>query len=204
MLEMMPTAHPIFVHFTVALLFVAAALFILGTIFAKQPWAQTALRVAHVNLWLGAIFTIGTVTAGLYAYNTVNHDTPSHLAMTNHREWALPTAALFIGLAIWSIIIYRRSLRVGMVFLAMLMLASGALGVTAWKGGELVYTHGLGVMSILEVSGDGGHDSHDHPNDVPDGGHGEVPNDVPEAPPAPQEDTNQSPKPHDNSDGHAH
>ncbi|NOR51996.1 MAG: hypothetical protein GQ470_05195, partial [Gammaproteobacteria bacterium] len=44
-----------------------------------------------------------TVASGLYAYNTVAHDTPSHAAMTLHRDWALATVGLFSLLTIWSL-----------------------------------------------------------------------------------------------------
>lgn len=37
-------------------------------------------------------YTIGTVLAGWYAYNTVPHTALSHAAMTDHRNWALSTA----------------------------------------------------------------------------------------------------------------
>lgn len=169
--EIIPNWHPIFVHFTVALLITATGLFLLGTLASGKQWSATALKVAHINLWLGAVITIITVIAGLDAYNTVDHDTPSHIAMTDHRNWALPTAAAFAVLALWSAAIYRRSVKVGLPFLIILLIAAGALSTTAWKGGELVYRHGLGVMSLPNTSGSGeGHSGHAHPN----GGHGEI------------------------------
>ncbi len=169
--EIIPNWHPLFVHFTVALLITATGLFLLGTLASGKSWSATALKVAHINLWIGALVTIATVIAGLYAYNTVDHDTPSHLAMTDHRNWALPTAATFAVLAIWSAAIYRRSVKVGPAFLVVLLLATGTLSATAWKGGELVYRHGLGVMSMPSTSGSGeGHSGHAHPN----GGHGDM------------------------------
>ena len=169
--EIIPNWHPLFVHFTVALLLTATGLFLLGLLASGKKWSATALKVAHINLWLGALVTIATVIAGLYAYNTVDHDTPSHIAMTNHRNWALPTAAAFAVLALWSMAIYRRSVKVGLPFLIVLLIASGALSATAWKGGELVYRHGLGVMSMPNTSSSGeGHSGHT----PPDGGHGET------------------------------
>ena len=90
---------------------------------------------------------------------------------TNPWTWALPTAAAFAVLALWSAAIYRRSVKVGLPFLITLLIAAGALSATAWKGGELVYRHGLGVMSMPSISSSGeGHSGHAHP----DGGHGEI------------------------------
>ncbi len=66
--------------------------------------------------------------------------------MVDHRNWAVATAAAFIGLAIWSFMARKRG--VGGVFLVALLVTTGSLGVTGWKGGELVYRHGLGVIAV--------------------------------------------------------
>lgn len=94
---------------------------------------------AYWNLWLGAALTVATVLAGFYAYNTVNHDDPSHAAMTDHRNWALVTAVIFWILAIWSVRAKWNSAGPRAGFLVTLILATGLLGVAGWKGGELVY-----------------------------------------------------------------
>lgn len=140
MIEIIPNWHPIFVHFTIGLLGISALFYLAGVVLKKEH----LLQVARWNLWIGALITIGTVLAGWYAYNTVNHDGHSHTAMTNHRNWALPTAAAFILLALWSFI--RRTKEPAALFMICLLLATAALGVTGYKGGELVYRHGMGVM----------------------------------------------------------
>jgi uncharacterized membrane protein len=161
MIEIIPNWHPILVHFTIALFATATVLFFVGTIFSKE----TLLKTAHINLWIGAAITILTLLAGWDAYNTVNHDSSSHAAMTDHRNWALATAALFFFITFWSLFTFRRTAKVGVLFLALIAIASGLLATTGYKGGEAVYRYGLGVMSMPTVSGDGGHGSHGH-NDV--------------------------------------
>ena len=101
MIEILPNWHPILAHFTIGLLLTSSALFLIGSLFYKKAWSKNILIVAHVNLWIGALLTLGTVAAGIYAYNTVAHDAPSHLAMKDHRNWALASSVLFIILAIW-------------------------------------------------------------------------------------------------------
>ena len=167
MIDIIPNWHPIFVHFTVALLATSAALFLLGTFLSGKGVAEVFIKTAHINLWIGSVITIGTILAGFDAYNTVDHDTPSHLAMTDHRNWALATGALFALITLWSAAIYRRCAKVKAPFLLLLLIATGVLTATAFKGGELVYRHGLGVMSLPNSSGEG-HSGHAHP----DGGHG--------------------------------
>ena len=165
MFEIIPNWHPIFVHFTVALLSLATGLFIVAP-FVKPPLRQQWQTVARWALWFGAGFMVITGLTGLYAYNTVNHDTPSHLAMTDHRNWAVAPIILFLMLAAWSILWTRRSKTLGRAFVLGMALAGGVLASTAWHGGELVYRYGLGVMSLPQAGGEGHEhahgDEHDH------------------------------------------
>ena len=157
MFEIIPNWHPIFVHFTVALLLLAVGLFVV-TPFVRSPLKEQWQTVARWSLWFGAGFTIITGLTGLYAYNTVAHDTPSHLAMTDHRNWAVVTIALFSALAVWSIVWVRKNKALETAFIVCMVISGAVLGSTAWHGGELVYRYGLGVMSLPKAEGDG----HDH------------------------------------------
>lgn len=157
-LEIIPNWHPVFVHFTVGLLSISALLYLVGLIWKNE----NLLIVARWNLWIGTIITLGTVLAGLYAYNTVAHDEPSHAAMTDHRNWALTTAGVFMALALWAAWKQRGATMVSPVFVIIILFASGLLAVTGFKGGEVVYRHGMGVMRMPEIHGDGGHGSHSH------------------------------------------
>ncbi|NOZ43085.1 MAG: DUF2231 domain-containing protein [Alphaproteobacteria bacterium] len=154
--KIIPNWHPILVHFTVALYVISTLLFILGHLAGKDEWAQKFTNAAYLNLWLGALITLLTVAAGFYAYNTVAHDEPSHLAMTNHKNWALATASFFWIVALWSIFKYRAGKQVGLLFIVAMLFGTGLVGTTGFKGGEVVYRFGLGVMSLPKV------DSHHH------------------------------------------
>jgi len=156
--EIIPNLHPVFVHFTVALLSVSTGLFIALQLFgARLPESlrQQLRSVARWNLWLGAAITLITVAAGFYAYNTVAHDAPSHAAMTDHRNWALATAPLFIGIALWSMVCVWKKKMLGGRFVIALLVAQALLLSTAWRGGEVVYRYGLGVMSLPQSEGVG-------------------------------------------------
>lgn len=150
MIEIIPNWHPIFVHFTIGLLSISAALFWAGTVLKKD----VLLIVARWNLWLGALITIGTVLAGLYAFNTVPHNTETqHLAMLDHRMWALSTTGLFVALALWSFVVAKKGKNKPSgfrhhIFLAAVTVAGLMLAATGFKGGELVYRHGLGVLAV--------------------------------------------------------
>ena len=165
-MEIVPNWHPIFVHFTIGLFSISALFYLAGLLLKKEH----LLIVARWNLWLGALATIGTVLAGWYAYNTVTHDGPSHAAMTDHRNWALVTASIFILLALWALWKQRGARTVSKSFVSVILFAAVLLAVTGYKGGEVVYRHGLGVMRMPMVEGDGGHSSHSHGDQA---GHGE-------------------------------
>jgi len=161
MIEIIPNWHPFFVHFTVALLMLSSVLFIVGYASKKAP----VILVAQWNLWIGTLITIATIIAGLYAYNTVDHTAQSHQAMTIHRNWALPTAGLYLCLAIWSFI--RRFKPVTWLFVGLMFVASIGLSITGYLGAELVYRYGTGVMASSEKNiqqdhHQNQHDGHNH------------------------------------------
>lgn len=162
MLNILPNWHPIFVHFTVALLIVAAAMHVLSHFVSDSALKNQLTITARWNMWVGIGFTVLTVAAGWVAFNTVTHDTPSHLAMTEHRNWALATFTVLLGIAGWEYYLYRHRKGKGWLFTALLVLAASLLLSTAWHGGELVYRYGLGVMSMPKPEGAGhAHDQGD-------------------------------------------
>ena len=160
MLSILPNWHPIFVHFTVALLTVAAIMHALSHFMPQGSLRNQLSMVGRWNLWIGIAFTLLTVAAGWYAYNTVTHDTPSHVAMTDHRNWAMGTFVVFMGIAAWEYYLFRHGKGKGWLFTGLLVFAASLLLSTAWHGGELVYRYGLGVMSMPKPEGVG--HAHDH------------------------------------------
>lgn len=168
MIEIIPNLHPIFVHFTVALLIITAITHLLSHFLPNGELANQLAIVARWNLWIGVGFTLLTVAAGWYAFYTVNHDAPSHIAMVEHRNWAMATLALFLCIAGWEYYLSRQGKDKGWLFTGLLVIAAGLLLSTAWHGGELVYRYGLGVMSMPKAEGPG--HAHDHGED-----HGDMP-----------------------------
>ena len=175
MIEIVPNWHPILVHFTIGLLAIATLLFIVSAIAGRNPpWPGIAVA-ANWNLWLGTTVTVLTIAAGLQAAGSVAHDDAAHRAMQDHQFWALGTTTLFVLLALWNILRVRRQQRVGLVFLSMLLIAAVGLAGTGLRGADLVFRHGLGVMSLPRAA-DGGHDhetegGHSHADAQPaDGG----------------------------------
>jgi|SRR5690625_2212361 len=155
MIEIIPNWHPIFVHFTVALL-LTAALFYLAALLPLGRGKGFLLSAARINLFTGTILTVATVVAGVLAYNSVQHDDPSHLAMTDHRNWAFATSVIWALVAVWEGWRTWRGRGASLSVAGALVIAAVLLGMTGFKGGELVFRHGLGVMSLPNT------DDHDH------------------------------------------
>ncbi|MCF6301366.1 MAG: hypothetical protein L3J52_09660 [Proteobacteria bacterium] len=96
MIEIIPNLHPIFVHFTVSLLVFTGLLQLLIWFLKEKFNKPTIFAVQKWRIILGTASIIITVATGLQAYYSVGHDTPSHAAMTDHRNWAFITATVFL------------------------------------------------------------------------------------------------------------
>jgi uncharacterized membrane protein len=160
MIKIIPNWHPVFVHFPIA--FATAAVFFFATaqIFKEKPWAAQCLITGRWMLWAAAIFACIAASFGWYAYNTVEHDEAGHLAMTTHAYWALTALFILVLLAVLDVLSWRAAAKTSYGFLILLIVAWSVVVSTAWHGGELVYRHGLGVMSLPEPEGPG--HTHDH------------------------------------------
>lgn len=155
-----PNIHPILVHFAYALMTTGALALIASALLAAGTRRDSLKVAGDWMIAFGAIAVVATAAAGFQAYYSVAHDGPSHAAMTTHRNWAVPTAAVLLALSLWRFL--RRKEAPSLAFALLFMLAATSLSVTAWWGGRLVYGHGLGVASLPAAEGEGeGHD-HDH------------------------------------------
>jgi len=152
MIEIIPNWHPILVHFTAALLTVAAVLYLFAAMLSAKSASREQMNVvARWNLWLGFLISLGTAVAGFYAFDTVTHDDVSHAAMKLHRNFAIGTLAAFVPFVIASAIDAMRNRLASGAFAFALLVPTALLVATAWRGSELVYRYGLGVKSLPNV-----------------------------------------------------
>ncbi|MCC5878564.1 MAG: DUF2231 domain-containing protein [Idiomarina sp.] len=160
MFEIIPNSHPIYVKFAVTLIVLVGVLQ-LALWFSASARRQVGL--VQGMPWLvgvGALAVIATIVSGLIAYYTVAHDGPSHVVMTNHKYWGIALACVFVlGAGLFFSSAYRRKVSLQRATGALFVLALVLVVVTASKGSQLVYGHGIGVESLPEVTGDG-HDHH--------------------------------------------
>lgn len=172
MIEIVPNWHPLWVHFPIALLSVAALLFWLTSLKPDHHRAAMLTSVARWNLALGLVSLAPTLATGLLAYNSVAHDSAGHVAMTRHLWVALLASLLFVlaGLLAWR---DRRRAAGAAPLLALLLLPAWlALMTTGYLGAENVYRHGIGVERLPDPDdhhhGHNGHGDHDHDGAPPE------------------------------------
>ncbi len=153
--EIIPNLHPLFVHFPIALLSVSAFLHLATKAMQGKPYyAHPCAILAHTTLWLAALTALPAVLFGWQAFNSVNHDDAGHTVMLTHRAWALATFAVIAVVAAWDVWRNKVDIAPKWSFSLAVLVAWVMLSITAWHGGELVYRHGLGVMSLPAAAED--------------------------------------------------
>lgn len=160
-----------------AALLLVAVLFELASVILRRP----TLRVAgYWTLVIGAIGGVLAVLSGLQAEEHIAHGEAVHEIMHTHEELALTTLGIFAVVTLWRIV---RESRMGGgergAVLALSVVGTGVLLVTASYGGELVFDHAAGIPTpVLEAEmherAEGHHhhgadeavEEHDHDDDA--------------------------------------
>lgn len=146
--EIIPNLHALLVHFPIALISVSAFFYVAAIVLRNKTCGTHCAIIAHTMLWLGALAALLTAFFGWQAFNSVNHDEAGHAAMLAHRAWALGTLAVLVILAGWDVWRNKVDSSPAWWFTVAVIGAWSMIAITAWHGGELVYRHGLGVMSL--------------------------------------------------------
>lgn len=158
--EIIPNLHPLMVHFPIALVTVSAVFHVAAVTTREKPLFRNFAILAHTLLWISALSVLPAVFFGWQAYNSVTHDDASHAAMLIHRNWALATTIVLIILASWDVRRNKIDSAPAWWFVIAVIGAWSMVAITAWHGGELVYRHGLGVMSLPVLEDGTGHGHH--------------------------------------------
>ena len=164
--EIIPNLHPLAVHFPIALVTVSAFFHVVASATRGKPFSGNVSILAHTLLWLSALSVLPTVFLGWQAYNSVTHDDVSHAAMLIHRNWALGTSVVLILLASWDVWLNKIDAPPVWWCVVAVIGAWSMVAITAWHGGELVYRHGLGVVSLPISQHELEHDHHHEGHEV--------------------------------------
>ena len=137
----MQSAHPLVVHFPIALL-TTSVLLELAALVLKKPALH---RVALWNLALGTLAAGAAVWSGLRAEEVAKHSFEIEQVMELHER--LGIATLIGGALITAFRLLKRDqLALGMrlLVLALMLVMLGTLSYGAHLGGRLVYEFGVG------------------------------------------------------------
>lgn len=132
--------HPMIVHFPIAFLSSGLAL---QAATLRAPMSSWGRRAAAWILWIGTATLWAALAAGLLAARTAPHVPPAWETLAEHRALGFWTAGAFtLGSVLRRWLPERQRL-----LLFVWALAVGLLIATAWHGAELVYRHGMGVVT---------------------------------------------------------
>jgi uncharacterized membrane protein len=126
------------VHFPIALLVAGLAP---ALVERRRPRPELAFMASWL-LWLGTAAAWAAVVLGLVAEAWARHVPASWEAMADHKAMGIWTAAAFTVLSLWR---WRFSGKGGAFFPLAWLTACVLLFATAYEGGELVFSFGVGV-----------------------------------------------------------
>ena len=133
--------HPLFVHFPIAFLYGAAALYILASIRASETLKWSAFWM----LMLGALGVAASVATGLYAEPGVMVAESVRDQLLKHHKHLMLTASAMTGVVtIWALAARPMPSRGRYVFLAALLAVMVLIAAGADFGGRMVYDYNAG------------------------------------------------------------
>ncbi len=142
MFENMPPLHPIFVHYTIALLSIG----LLCEILSRIIKTDTLKNVAWWNLLFGFMAVIATAITGLIDEESVPHSGEVREIVETHEALGLSALGIFILLFIIYTLMRVDILRKYAVLALIVWIIGVVIIFTGGLfGGKLVYEYGVGV-----------------------------------------------------------
>ncbi|MFC2150177.1 DUF2231 domain-containing protein [Calditrichota bacterium] len=142
----MTNFHPIFVHFTIALLIMAVLFDLLGWVLKRDSLVQAG--------WWNLIFALPSALtslfSGLYAEESIEHGKVLHELMEKHESLGFVVVGVVALLFVWRVVkkgAFYDKWRLAYVSVGVVGVMVLSLG--GWIGGEMVYKHGAGVNKKL-------------------------------------------------------
>lgn len=143
MTDLLQDAHPIMVHFPIALL-------ILGIVLSYATrWYPNLVDTTWILLLVGGLSTLPATITGLISHFpyevTVLHD-----VIETHQLLGFGTTLLFLALIVWRWQSRRKGKDIGTAvpYLAALTLGLVLIFLLGESGGDLVYEYGVNVRGI--------------------------------------------------------
>ena len=143
-----PSWHPLVIHFPIALLFAAVGIDLVALGVRRASWLRRTAATLYV---LGAVAAVAAWRTGEAAARGLQLPATTKELLSAHQEWGERTLWVFGILGIVRLAAEWRGLTARVSVHLPLFLA-GALGLvvvneTGEHGGQLVYQHGVGVVT---------------------------------------------------------
>jgi uncharacterized membrane protein len=157
-----PNVHPLFVHFPIALWLVAGLFCLLGALRQREDFFVTGRWLLYLGT-LGALVAVGT---GLWAADSMGHDSPGHELVHVHRNLMLAASGIGLTATVAAFALRKRqSVGARWAVTALLLATIGVLTIGADRGAALVFQYGMGTAAQTSPAADV--DSHAHDTQAP-------------------------------------
>jgi uncharacterized membrane protein len=137
--------HPIAVHFPLALTVTGTLALTAARIPRLARHTATLATVGTWNLSLGAVGLLFALGTGLAAVASLDLPAAGRAAVGLHVKWAIFTSVALFLAAVWRGAGNAADSRPSAALLVILWLATAALVMTGYRGGQNVYRYGIGV-----------------------------------------------------------
>lgn len=137
-----PTIHPMVIHFTIAITYLAALAGVTGLILRRDPFFT---RAFFILLVLGVLATLAAGIAGVISEYYV-HVSPTVAAiLEQHKKWGELTGVLLVISTAIQAITRLKSAKVSLLAVIVCLGAVVTVSLAGFLGGDMVYHHGLGT-----------------------------------------------------------
>ena len=131
--------HPVAVHFPIALLTVGCGALVISISWDRWPWLSEGVSWL---LWVGTGAAWAALGLGLLAEKTAPHVPEAWQVLADHKAAAWWTVGWFTFVSFWRVSQGRRR---EWILLIGWLLGIAMLIRTGYHGGQVVFTHGMGV-----------------------------------------------------------
>lgn len=139
-----PTIHPMVVHFTISIIWLAGLLGLIG-LFRREDtfWA----KAFTLFLGLGILATLAAGVAGVISESYDKIPQAVGVMLANHKRDGELTG-VFVVIAFIVQLLHGRLQKVSWIAFIACLIAVVLVSITGYIGGSMVYDHGLGILHV--------------------------------------------------------
>jgi uncharacterized membrane protein len=141
--------HPMVVHFPLALIIIATCCLTFAALLPRHRHAVALATVGTWNLYFGTLAIFIALGTGFAAVLDLHVGAAAHGAVSMHLKSAVVTVCLILLAAVWRGVAGAHHSRPSWSFTLLLWMATTALLVTGYRGGQNVYRYGIGVAQPI-------------------------------------------------------